>query len=87
LRSELLAIERGARQVPLEGEVLPDWAKARKESPRAFGQAEPPDAPFAFARRLMAIFGAVVHARAGPDEYMLHVRQLRKLCFCRWVAA
>lgn len=74
-RGELLAIERGAKQVTFEREVLTDRPKTRQEGLRAPGKPEPSLAPLAFTRGRMPVFGASVHARAGLDEYVLHVRQ------------
>jgi len=52
-------------------EVLVDRSEARQESLRAFRVAEARHRPApAFTRRLMAIFGTVVHPCTGFDENM-----------------
>jgi hypothetical protein len=71
----------------LELEVLPDRAEARQEGLRALGQPEAAHAALAFTRGLMAIFGAIVHARAGFDEHVPDVGELGVFGLCRRIAA
>jgi hypothetical protein len=75
-RSELFAIERGAQQVPLEREVLPDQSEAREKSLRALRVTKSAHAPLTFTRRLMAILRAIVHPGRSLDEHMFDVRQV-----------
>ena len=52
----------------LERKVLSDQTKARQERLRAFRDPEPSHTALAFARRLMAVFGPVIHPSTGLDE-------------------
>jgi hypothetical protein len=65
---EVFAIKRGAYQMALEREVLPDRAEARQAGLSALGQPEAANAPqevplgdaaLAFTRGLMTICGAI----------------------------
>jgi hypothetical protein len=71
----------------LEREVLPDRAEARQEGLRALGPSEAAHAALTFMRGLMTIFGAIVHARAGFDEYVPDVGEPGDFGLCRWIAA
>jgi hypothetical protein len=70
----------------LEREVMPDRTKARQESWRAFRDPEASHTALAFTRRLMAVFGPVVHASTDPDEDVFDFGQFRDLSLCRRVA-
>ncbi|AMV45931.1 hypothetical protein ATN79_28735 [Paraburkholderia caribensis] len=74
--SELFAVERRAQQMTLEREVLPDRSEARKKRLGALWVAKSAQAPLTFTRRLMAIFGPIVHAGRSLDEHVLDVCQL-----------
>src|SRR5476651_390191 len=73
--------------MPLECEMLPDRSQAREKFLCAFRIAKAAHASLAFARRLVAVLCAVVQSSCGFDEYVLHVRELRDLGFCRRIAA
>ncbi len=51
--------------MPLQGEVLADRPEALGGTPECVSGREPPHASLAFAGRLMAVLGAVVHAGAA----------------------
>jgi hypothetical protein len=72
---EQLPIKRGAEQMSLEREVLANRSEARQEGLCAIRIAEATHPALAFTRRLMAIFGAVVHTRTGFDEDVFDVCQ------------
>jgi hypothetical protein len=63
----------------LDGEMLPDRAKAREKSLSAFRRSKSTHATLAFTRRLMAIFRAIIHSCGGFHKHMLNVRQLGDL--------
>ncbi len=63
--------------MPLQGEVLADRPEALEERLSACQVAKPPHASLAFAGRLMAVLGAVVHAGSGLHEHVLDVGELR----------
>ena len=73
--SELFAVKRSAQQMPLEREVLPDRSEAREKRLGTLWVAKPAQAPLAFARRLMAILGPIVHAGGGLDEHVFDICQ------------
>ena len=73
--------------MPLECEMLPDRSQAREKFLCAFRIAKAAHASLAFARRLVAVLCTVVQSSCGFDEYVLHVRELRDLGFCRRIAA
>lgn len=73
--SELFAVERRAQQMSLESEVLPDRSEAREKRLGALGVAKSAQAPLTFTRRLMAIFGPVVHPGRSLDEHVFDVCQ------------
>jgi hypothetical protein len=87
LRGQLFAIDRCAQQMALEGEVLADGTEAREKGLRALRSAKSSHAPLALMGGLMAILGAVVHARTGLHEHVLDGRKLRDLGFRGWIAA
>jgi hypothetical protein len=75
--SELFAVERRAEQMSLERKVLPDRSEVREKRLSALGVAKPAKAPLTFTRRLMAIFGPIVHAGSSLDEHVFDICQLR----------
>jgi hypothetical protein len=62
-----------------DGEMLPERAQAREKSLSAFRLSKSTHATLAFARRLMAIFRAIIHSCGGFHKHMLSVRQLGDL--------
>src|ERR1700761_1148586 len=70
------AVERRAQQMSLDCEVLPDRSEVREKRPGALWVAKPAQAPLTFTRRLMAIFGPIVHAGCSLDEHVPDVCQL-----------
>ncbi|KGW62463.1 hypothetical protein Y039_3645 [Burkholderia pseudomallei MSHR1029] len=84
---EVFAIKRSTQQMPLQGEVLADRPEAREESLSALRVAKSPHASLAFAGRLMAVLGAVVHAGGGLHEHVLDVGELRDASLGSRVAA
>lgn len=84
---EVFAIRRSAQQMPLKGEVLADQPEALEESLSARRVAKPSHASLAFAGRLMAVLGAVVHAGSGLHEHVLDVGERRDVSLGSRVAA
>ena len=77
---QLHAVERRAQQMAFEREVLADGTEAREKRLRALRPAKSSHAPLAFTGSLMAVLGAVVHARTSLHEHMPpHVRELQDL--------
>jgi len=70
---ELFAIERGAQQMSLEGEVLADRTKVREESLRALRNPESTHSPLAFTRRLVTVLCPVIQPGTGFDKDVLDV--------------
>src|SRR5690349_1065881 len=62
--------------MPLEREVLPYRSEVREKRLSALWVGKPAKAPLTFTRRLMAIFGPIVHAGCSLDEYVFDVCQL-----------
>ena len=73
--SKLFAVDGDAQQMSLEREVLPDRSEAREKRLGTLGVAKPAQATLTFTRRLMTIFGPVVHAGCSFDEHVFDVRQ------------
>jgi hypothetical protein len=62
--------------MPLEHEVSSNRLETREKSLRAFRVAKAAHATLAFARRLVAIFCAVIYPSGGFYKHMLNARQL-----------
>ncbi len=84
---KVFAIKRSTQQMPLQGEVLADQPEAREESLSACRVAKSPHASLAFAGRLMAVFGAVVHAGSGLHEHVLDVGEFGNIGLGRLITA
>lgn len=76
-----------AQQMPLERAMSTDRPEAREKLLWAFPDAKAAHATLPFARRLMAVLGAVIGPGSSFDEYVSHVRKLRDLSFGCRVAA
>lgn len=73
--------------MPLQGEVLAGRPEALEESLSTLQVAKSPHASLAFAGRLMAVLGAVVHAGSGLHEHVLDVGERRDVSLGSRVAA
>src|SRR5258705_2689264 len=74
--SDLFAVERRAQQMSLDREVLPGRSEVREKRLGALWVAKAAQAPLTFTRRLMAIFGPIVHAGCRLDVRVPDVCQL-----------
>src|SRR5260370_4873910 len=74
--SELFAVERRAQQMSLDREVLPDRSEVREKRVGALWVTKAAQARLTFKRRLMAIFGPIVHAGCRLDVHVPDVCQL-----------
>src|SRR5258707_3040027 len=86
-RLESDTMTRGTHAMSGQHAVLPDRTETGEKCLRAFGAAKAAHLPFVSAGGLVAILGAVVHARSRLDEFMLHVRKFRDRGFCRRITA
>jgi hypothetical protein len=69
---QLLTVFGGAEEVTSRAEVLHDGTIRREEAVGVTGGFEPLHAPFALARRLMGVLGAIIEIAVLP---MFHARQ------------
>src|SRR5258708_26001435 len=86
-RLESDTMTRGTHAKSGQHVVLPDQTETGEKCLRAFGAAKAAHLPFVSAGGLVAILGAVVHARSRLDEYMLHVRKFTDPGLCRRITA